>query len=153
MTQVLTPTLTPHPKPGIQLGVNMVLPALAWVFACIVAAFVLVLSVAGLAVYEDGWSAWDGLSGVLALIPASLFVAIFVAVMTILPWPLFVVTLKLLRLHRGFGDMASGALMGAGLIEMMSNPLAKGAPAVTLAFALAGAVGGLTYWIMAGRPD
>lgn len=152
MTRAVTPTLNPVRKPEFQFGENMVLPVLAWLFACIIAAFVLALSLAGLVIYEDGWRALDGSSGVLVMIPASLFVAFFVAIMTILPWPLLVMTLKLLRLHRGLGDMVFGALMGGGLIEMMSNPLATGAPGVTLAFALAGAAGGLAYWLAAGMP-
>ncbi|MBR9825599.1 MAG: hypothetical protein GYB36_07320 [Alphaproteobacteria bacterium] len=148
MTQALTLT----PKPRFELGVRVFLPCVAWLLACLAAGLVLVLSIVVFAVYEDGWGAWEGLSGVLAVFSAALFVAAFVAGFTILPWPLLVLAAKALRFQRGFADVILGALMGGALIEMVSNPLGQGAPGVTLAFAIAGAAGGLTYWLVVGRP-
>ncbi len=125
----------------------------AWLAAVMAAAFSLTLAVAIFALVEEGRAAIDGISGALAIIPMALFVAVFVAAMTALPWPVLVLLAKFLRLHRGFADLVLGAIMGGMLIEMMSNPTASQAWGVTLVFALAGAVGGLTYWLVAGRPQ
>ena len=125
----------------------------AWLAAVMAASFSLTLAVAIFALVEEGRAAIDGISGALAIIPMALFVAVFVAAMTALPWPVLVLLAKFLRLHRGFADLVLGAIMGGMLIEMMSNPTASQAWGVTLVFALAGAVGGLTYWLVAGRPQ
>lgn len=125
---------------------------LAWICAVLASSFALVVAIPVFEAVAHGHFDRGSAGMLVAAIPATLFVALFVALFTILPWPVLVWTQKCLRWQRGFSDVILGALMGGGLIELMSNPAGSGAWAVTLAFALAGAVGGLTYWLVAGRP-
>ncbi|WP_300527882.1 hypothetical protein [Maricaulis sp.] len=130
----------------------------AWLLACLAAAttIVLVFLVYALTVdaMDNGFAFDPGAiaAGFMITAIGAAFVVFYVIMLTALPWLGLVCLAKLTRLHRGFADMVLGALMGGTLIQLLGAPLGNGGEPLTLLFAAAGAVGGLTYWNAAGRP-
>jgi hypothetical protein len=74
--------------------------------------------------------------------------------LTSVPMPLIVCLERGLHWRRGLSDMLTGALMAALLAQLFGLPILNGPTglAMTAFAALSGAMGGLTYWLMAGRP-
>jgi len=124
----------------------------AWGLAVLASSLCLVVTTMLVSVLETGTLGSDGVAAILVAIPATLYVAMFVAVLTLFPWTVLVWTERLLGLHRGFADVILGAVMGGGLIQIFGMPILRGEIALTAVFATAGAVGGLTYWVFVGRP-
>lgn len=130
----------------------------AWLAACLAAAatIVIALIVFGVTLEAiDNGVAFDPgaiAGGVLMAAIAIFFVGFYVVILTALPWLGLIWLAKLTGLHRGFADMVLGALMGGGLVQLLGAPLGNGGEPLTLLFAGAGAIGGLTYWQVAGRP-
>lgn len=123
----------------------------AWFGACYAAALAIVVPLGVMAITETtGWQ--DVLTFLAGMFLYALFIGFFVALYTGLVWPVLVWIAKLAQVKRGFADLVLGALMGAGLISVMMQPLQNGGEGLFLLFAAAGAVGGLTYWWLAGKP-
>jgi hypothetical protein len=124
----------------------------AWFVAALAAAAILYVVWAGEGVLGAAPSAQNWLGFLSGFIPGTLFMAFFVVLLTAIPWTMLVWAMRLTRVQRGFGDVFAGALMGGGLIQIFGMPLIYGGTGLTTIFAIAGAVGGFTYWLIARRP-
>lgn len=125
----------------------------AWAIATFASAIALNL-VSAVVILAGGSATPTEFAGMLmGLLPMSFFIAVIIAMFTVLPWPVLVFAIKLGGLKRGVADTFAGAVMGACLIQFFGWPVLQGGVGITLVFALAGAVGGLVYWLMAGRPQ
>jgi hypothetical protein len=128
----------------------LVLP-LAFIVACTAAGASLVLALAG---GPDGWRAFadqaafdnDGLFVVFGGL-AGLVVAAFVAV----PAFVFILLAELFRWRSIFLYLAAGALIGLSGSVLPVEDLFPEFQADMKMLAVAGAVGGFVYWLIAGR--
>jgi uncharacterized protein YcfJ len=87
-------------------------------------------------------------------LPRMVAFAALAVFLTSVPMPLVVCLERGLHWRRGMSDMLTGAAMAALLAQLFGLPVLGGAQglALTAFAALSGAMGGLTYWLMAGRP-
>ncbi len=128
---------------------------LAWLGGCIAAAMTVywALGVSHLAggVGEPGLF----IEGLIARLPQAAGMIGLIAFLTIVPLPLTIILIRETRLPRGTSDMFFCALLGGLLAQIFGLPVLEGGEGIarTILAALTGAMGGLTYWIMAGRPD
>ena len=125
----------------------------SWFAAVGAASMTICIAVAVLAGIEAPPSGQDVVEFIGSIIPATAFLMLFVGALTAPVWPVLVWALKTTQAPRGSSDLIAGGLMGAGLIQLFGAPLARGETGLTLLFLGAGAVGGLVYWIVAGRPE
>lgn len=129
--------------------------ALAWLGGCIAAAMTVywALGVSHLAggVGEAGLF----IEGLIERLPQAVGLIGLIAFLTIVPLPLIIILIRETRLPRGTTDMLLCALLGGLLAQIFGLPVLQGGEEIarTILAALTGAMGGLTYWIMAGRPD
>jgi hypothetical protein len=128
-------------------------PITAWFVAAIAAAAGVSLLFAGAAVLGNPQPIGPWLNLLGAVLGGTLFLTLFVLLFTALPWPVLVWALRASRVQRGFGDAFAGAVMGGGLIQIFGMPLIYGEVGLSAVFAAAGAIGGLTYWLVNGRPE
>jgi hypothetical protein len=78
---------------------------------------------------------------------------VFVAGFAALPAMAAVFLIRALRWPRGWSDTIAGALIGGVLAQLILSSFRPGTPEpLTFAFAAVGAIGGLVYWLAAGRP-
>lgn len=123
----------------------------AWLVACIASGAFLVMTMV-FSAYVGETISMPQVTDVAAVFTVSLFIAFFVAVFTALIWPPLVFLARWAKTPRGWTDLVLGGLMGAGIIEAISQPAQTGAPLLSVIFASAGATGGIVYWLVAGRP-
>ena len=121
----------------------------AWLAAVAAASVALVLSFMA---FEAGGQS-VGIDDVRGAAAVSLFVAAFMASITALPWAGLVWLGRWTRAPRGLWDAGAGAVMGPALFLLVfQRPLVSETLGVAAVFGFAGAVGGLVYWAVAGRP-
>ena len=129
-------------------------PAIAYGAACCTAG--LILSVASLV---WGIGIFTASSALLGVLQVGLYLAAFVAVVAILPTLIAVALLYETRLRRGFTEVVVGGLLGFLMPAPFLLGIGDGGPLgrefwmVAMVFALAGAVAGLTYWLVLGCPE
>ena len=149
----MTRALVVTTEPGDDLVLENIFRAVvAWFGACYAAGLAIIIPIGVIAVTENtGWQ--NVLTFLGGMFLYALFIGFFVALYTVLVWPVLVWIAKLAGIKRGFADLVLGALMGGGLISAMMQPLQNGGEGLFFLFAAAGAVGGLTYWWLAGKPQ
>ena len=125
----------------------------AWLVASLAASAAIVLGFLALDFASSPLPLEQVGHNLLTAIPLSLYVSVVVVVLTALPMIALVYLLRLTRIRLGVGDVLLGGAMGAALIQLLNTTSANSeAAATTLLFFIAGMVGGLTYWHVAGRP-
>jgi hypothetical protein len=132
---------------------KMIRPLLAWGVACVVASFVIVLVAIGATLIPV--RSVTGLATKLAeFVRLWSIVSMFTALLTMLPMVGVIFVIDRLQLRRGWSDTILSGLMGALLIQVFGvGFLALGtAFFATSLFFFAGAIGGFTYWYLAGQP-
>lgn len=126
----------------------------AWLAGCIAAAFTVywALGVLQLAAGETDPRVF--IDGLLERLPQAAGLIGLIIFLTAVPVPLIIILIREVRLHRGTADMLLCALLAACLAQIFGLPIMAGGEGIarTGFAALSGAMGGLTYWIMAGRP-
>ncbi|MBO6797077.1 hypothetical protein [Maricaulis sp.] len=149
----MTRALVVTTEPGDDLELEKFFRALAaWFGACYAAGLAIIIPIGVMAINANtGWQ--EVLSFLGGMFLYALFIGFFVALYTVLVWPVLVWIAKLVGVKRGFADLVLGALMGGGLISVIMQPLQNGGEGLFFLFAAAGAVGGLTYWWLAGKPN
>jgi tetrahydromethanopterin S-methyltransferase subunit E len=150
-TQALVPVnATDRHEDGAALAIG------AWIAACVAAGVAIPGTLFLLAAVDNILTGPFHLNqlaqGAYALIVFAPIMIFMIALLTALPWVGLVWLMKLTGLHRGFADIILGAAMGAGLIQIFGAPLFNGGVGLTVYFGVAGAIGGLTYWLVTGRP-
>ncbi|MCF8880346.1 hypothetical protein L5876_11015 [Hyphobacterium sp. SN044] len=81
------------------------------------------------------------------------FASVYVAAFAALPAMAAVLLIRALRWPRGWSDTIAGGLVGGVLAHLLISGFRPAAPEpLTVVFAAVGAIGGLTYWLAAGRP-
>ncbi|MEE2526546.1 hypothetical protein V0U79_09220 [Hyphobacterium sp. HN65] len=128
-------------------------PSLAYIAAAIVAGLSIALVFYGLSLAEGGDELT--LEGVISFLAVSILVGAYVAAFAAIPAFVLIMLFRLVRLPRGWLDAIAGAVIGAGMIHLMAYGASGAAEApnlINLLFAVAGAAGGFTYWLLAGRP-
>ena len=90
-----------------------------------------------------------------AALPQAVAIALLAAFLTSVPMPLLVMLERALKCRRGLTDAVLGATLGAGFVQLFGAPVMAGqeGQGLTAMAALCGAMGGLTYWLAAGRPN
>ena len=78
--------------------------------------------------------------------------SVFVGGVAAVPVVIFVHVIRFMRGPRGWTDVLFGALTGAGLATVLLLVLENDEWDIVAMFAFAGAIGGLVYWLAAGRP-
>jgi hypothetical protein len=129
-------------------------PVVAWLTGCAATALTGYWAT-GVANLAGGQSEPLGLLAVLAgALPGALAYAALVAFLTAIPMPLLVLAERAAHWRRGASDFLTAALMGAVLAQLFGWPVLDGPRgiAMTLFAAFSGGVGGLAYWLAAGRP-
>ncbi|BDW99884.1 hypothetical protein [Maricaulis maris] len=127
---------------------------LAWLVAALATGLSVVTGFALLMAIEAGEGSPFDPDFLEALIPGSLFIGAYVAVLTALP----TVILTWLRRAAGWyglpAHLIMGALTGAATIQLFGVPLSYGVDGLpmTAFFAAAGLVGGAVYWRLSVRP-
>jgi hypothetical protein len=128
-------------------------PAIAYSAACCTAG--LILCTASLI---WGIGLFTASSALLGVLQVGLYLAVFVAVVAILPTLIAVALLYETRLRRGFTEVVVGGLLGFFITTPFllgigdNGPLDRVFWIVTMVFALAGSAAGLTYWLVLGCP-
>lgn len=134
--------------------IRLVRPVLAWVAACGASGLTLFASFGLLGALEDAPTARDMAEFVGATIPATLLLSLYIALFTALP----TLAAAWLMHWRGWQGLTAsgllGFLAGGALVQVLGFPLGEGVDGLkmTLWFAAVGAVGGLVYRGVAGRP-
>jgi|GEM_PF-3545192 len=129
-------------------------PVVAWLTGCAATALTGYWAI-GVADLAGGQSEPLGFLAVLAgALPGALAYAALVAFLTAIPMPLLVLAERAAHWRRGASDFLTAALMGAVLAQLFGWPVLDGPRgiALTLFAAFSGGVGGLAYWLAAGRP-
>lgn len=81
------------------------------------------------------------------------FAVVYVACFAALPAMAAVFLIRALRWPRGLSDTIAGAVIGGVLAHLLISGFRPAAPEpLTFVFAAVGAIGGLAYWLAAGRP-
>lgn len=81
------------------------------------------------------------------------FASVYVAGFAALPAMAAVFLIRALRWPRGWSDTIAGALIGGVLAQLILSGFRPATPEpLTVVFAAVGAIGGLAYWLAAGRP-
>ncbi|WP_339335952.1 hypothetical protein [uncultured Maricaulis sp.] len=149
--------LTREPRSAVsgqrprQVGLH---PALAWLTGCAAAALTGYWAI-GLVSLAGGETAPARfLVTMAAALPGALAYAALVAFLTAIPMPLLVLTERAAQWRRGASDFMTAALMGALFAQLFGWPMLDGPRgiAITAFAAFSGGVGGLAYWLAAGRP-
>jgi len=84
----------------------------------------------------------------------------FVAILAVIPTALAIMVIRISRVPRGYAEIVAGAICAIILARPFANPATGDPPkmlsgqycADTFPFILAGAVAGLVYWLVNGRP-
>lgn len=152
MTALALPQ-TPHqPGPPPTTPAN---PVRAWLMGCAATALTAywAMGVVFLARGEGGVAGF--LWQLLAALPQAVAIALLAAFLTSVPMPLLVMLERALKCRRGLTDAVIGAGLAAGFAQLFGAPVMAGAEGqgLTAITALCGAMGGLTYWLAAGRPN
>jgi len=129
-------------------------PVVAWLTGCAATALTGYWAI-GVADLAGGQSEALGFLAVLAgALPGALAYAALIAFLTAIPMPLLVFAERAAHWRRGASDLLTAALMGAVLAQLFGWPVLDGPRgiALTLFAAFSGGVGGLAYWLAAGRP-
>ncbi|OLF72233.1 hypothetical protein AWH62_10335 [Maricaulis sp. W15] len=128
--------------------------AFAWLIAALLSGLAIIIAFGLFSALESGRFE-PAESGFLeALIPGSLFIGTYVAVLTALP----TVILTWVRRAAGWYGLVShllmGALTGAATIQIFGFPLSYGVEGLPMTgfFAATGLVGGAVYWRLSVRP-
>ncbi len=129
--------------------------ALAWMSGCIAAALTVYWAMGVLDLAGGMINAEIFLASMVQRLPQAAGLVGLIAFLTAVPVPLIVILLRETGLHRGTADMLLCAMLGAVLAQIFGLPIMAGGEGIarTGFAALSGAMGGLTYWIMAGRPN
>lgn len=129
-------------------------PALAWLTGCAAAALTGYWAVGLVSLAGGEIAPARFLITMAAALPGALAYAALAAFLTVIPMPLLVLTERAAHWRRGASDFLTAALMGAVLAQLFGWPVLDGPRgiAMTLFAAFSGGVGGLAYWLAAGRP-
>ncbi len=84
----------------------------------------------------------------------------FVMILAAIPAALAILVIRVSRVPRGYAETAAGAICAMFVMRLFANPWTGDPPnmlsgqywAETSPFILAGAVAGLVYWLVNGRP-
>ncbi|RKQ95303.1 hypothetical protein [Maricaulis maris] len=129
-------------------------PVVAWLTGCAATALTgyWAIGVASLAGGET--EAVRFLAVLAGALPGALASAALIAFLTAIPMPLLVLAERAAHWRRGASDFLTAALMGAILAQLFGWPMLDGPRGIglTLFAAFSGGVGGLAYWLAAGRP-
>lgn len=140
----------PGPMPAAPAG-----PVRAWLMGCAATALTAywAMGVIFLAQGEGGVAGF--LWQLLTALPQVVAIALLAAFLTSVPMPLLVMLERALKCRRGLTDAVIGAGLAAGFTQLFGAPVLAGAEGqgLTAMTALCGAMGGLTYWLAAGRPE
>lgn len=145
--------MTGQTRPPLSIG-SFLRNILAWLAAALATGLSVVIGFALLMAIEAGEGSPVDPDFLEALIPGSLFIGAYVAVLTALP----TVILTWLRRAAGWyglpAHLIMGALTGAATIQLFGVPLSYGVDGLpmTAFFAAAGLVGGAVYWRLSVRP-
>ncbi len=145
--------MTTPTRPPLSLAGSM-RNILAWLAAAVASGLTVVIGFALLAVIEAEGGVEAEAEFLQALIPGSLFIGGYIAVLTALP----TVILTWVRRWRGWYGLPvhllMGALTGGAAIQIFGMPLSYGLEGVpmTAFFAATGLVGGGVYWWLSVRP-
>lgn len=129
-------------------------PVTAWLAGCAAAALTAYWAI-GLVSLAGGETApGDFVRTLIRALPGAVGYALLVAFLTSIPMPLLVLVERAAGWRRGISDLLAGAAMGALYAQLFGWPLLDGprGVAITAFAAFSGGVGGLAYWLAAGRP-
>ncbi len=133
--------------------IQIIRPSLAWVTACGASGLALVASF-GLASFVDtGADVRSVIEFVAALLPASLFFAIFIGFYTLVPTLAAAWLMHALRWRAVWISALLGGLTGAAMLQVFNLPLAYGVEGIWITglFTGVGLIGGAVYRLVAGR--
>ena len=127
----------------------------AWLAGCAVAALTGYWGVGLLELARGSGEAADFLIAMVRALPGAVAFAALAAFLTSIPMPLIVFLERACRWPRGLSDLLLGAFLAGLMVQIFDVPLLQGPRgwAMTGFAALCGAMGGLSYWVAAGRPD
>ena len=145
MRPVGGPSHEPTPPPS---------PVIAWLTGCSAAALTAYWAVGIGSLVCGETEVLSFLAIMLRALPGALGYAALVAFLTLVPMPLLVLTERAAHWRRGASDFITGAIMGALMAQIFGVPALDGPRGLALTglAALSGGIGGLAYWIAAGRP-
>lgn len=127
----------------------------AWLAGCAVAALTgwWAQGILALARGVDGAGAF--ILTMAAALPGATGLAALAVFLTCVPAPLLVLAERGLHLRRGLADIVLFALLAALMAQLFGLPVLDGLRGLALTWlaALCGGMGGLAYWLAAGRPQ
>lgn len=133
----------------------------AWFLACYVAGMLLSAGFGIATMITDVEVSEIGVTAIIAAPLFGAYLGLFVALLTALPMLVLTSLIRGVRAGRPWADILVGGLMGAVLVQVFAGgtmfslgqaPMRGVDLALTLGFALAGAISGWVYWHVAGRP-
>ncbi len=133
--------------------IRIIRPSLAWIAACAASGLSLVTGLGLASFAETIPDAQTIIEFLTALLPASLFVAIFIGMYTLIPTFAAAWLMHALRWRAVWISALLGGMTGAALIQILSLPRQYGPEGVwiTAFFASVGLVGGAVYRLVAGK--
>lgn len=133
---------------------NVLRPVLAFLGASIAAGLAITAFFYVISVFGESPEPIS-VSGVAGALMASLLVAFYVAFIAVIPTIIFVFILRFFKLPRFWGDAIAGGLVGLGAMQLVAegySAILEAPHPVALLFGGAGAVAGLSYWFLTGKP-
>jgi hypothetical protein len=94
-------------------------------------------------------------AGLFSMLIIAITLGVYIAAFAAIPAMLLIWGMRLVKIRRGWTDALAGALTGAVIMHFIAHGLSAitQPPAlITGLFAVAGLIGGLAYWQLAGRP-
>ena len=136
---------------------QVIRPILAWLCACWASALSVFVPILASWIFNQigagvVWDATDISQFVGEVVSVSLMGAGLIAIFTAIPTLFLVLLLRATGAPRGWSDLIAGSVLGAALSVVVLFQSLMMSPAQVALFASLGAVGGLTYWLAAGRP-
>jgi len=122
-------------------------PVGAWLVACMAGSFVMSIGNVGVGILDLGQRSF--LLFVASMVVSFLSFMIFSIVVSGPVSPIIVWLMRVSRIPRGWSDSIIAALVAFSFEHFLLSEIEIGS---SLFFFIAGAAGGLTYWLAAGRP-